>query len=444
MPVLAGLLVHLCACSGPPLEVSDVYATQSPANALAYYVEWTTSEPAASQLTVDCGPDYRHQFDDPGPSTDHRVFVMGLWDGASCQLAIAANTDSKKAAPYTEMFEVGPLPAYLPEITVETPDDGNAQPGWTLVNLSNGFVNEPLNIAMIDNKGRYRWYNELNTSFQGADTDTRVVAEGVLVGGTNQLVHPTIVDWQGNAVWTAPFGMHHDLRPDLGGEDQLLYLAGATDCPSGFPSSTVNLWDRATTSTTWEWKMCDHYPAGVQGDDWDHLNAAVPVPGGDSLLLSSRNLDRLIEIDRASGDILWELGPNLGWTLTGDGWFYHQHAPELEPNGNILLFDNGVAGIRESSRAVEISFDVATKQAQIVWQFDPDPPIFAEIWGDADRLANGNTLVTFGRRGDTEDTHLIEASPAGTEVWHVSFAQGWGSYRAERVVDPPVGELLSE
>jgi hypothetical protein len=57
----------------------------------------------------------------------------------------------------------------------------------------------------------------------------------------------------------------------------------------------------------------------------------------------------------------------------------------------------------------------------------------------ADRLANGNTLVTFGFRSRTERTAIVEVSPAGKAVWQLRLPPKWGTYRSERVPDPPRG-----
>ena len=76
----------------------------------------------------------------------------------------------------------------------------------------------------------------------------------------------------------------------------------------------------------------------------------------------------------------------------------------------------------------------------MVWEFRPNPDIYAPVWGDADRLANGNTLVTFGRNPET--SHIIEASPAGDNLWELIVPDAWGTYRAERV-EPYYGHVRS-
>jgi hypothetical protein len=72
-----------------------------------------------------------------------------------------------------------------------------------------------------------------------------------------------------------------------------------------------------------------------------------------------------------------------------------------------------------------------------VWHYTPAPPIYASIMGDADRLDNGNTLVTFVQRSQTSITRVIEVDAESQEVWEIRPEQRWGCYRADRV-DVPV------
>ena len=44
---------------------------------------------------------------------------------------------------------------------------------------------------------------------------------------------------------------------------------------------------------------------------------------------------------------------------------------------SILLFDNGLEGTREFSRAIELAIDPEEGTAELVWEFVPDPPIAA-------------------------------------------------------------------
>lgn len=424
------------------LEIEGFEVVENPSNVLSYFVDWQTSLPAGTHLVVDCGADYTQRFEQNEPSSDHSVFVMGLFSGAECRFTATA-TVGDDTVTASETLSVGPLPDFLPVLSANGVDESRMEPGWTLTNLSKLFDDKPpLIVALVDPAGRYRWYVQ-HGSDPGADTDVRTVPEGVLIGGTRIEMDPAIVSWQGSVVWTEHISMDHDIQP-WGEPGQYLYLSNeAVGCADGFEAGVINHYDRNTDEMLWQWRHCEHYTPSVVEWDWSHTNAVVPYPDGEAMLLSTRDQNQIQKIDLASEEITWRLGIGGDFTLPSGAEFYRQHAAELEPNGNILLYDNGLSGQREWSRAVELGIDETTMTARVEWEFRPSPDIFTPIWGDADRMANGNTLITFGRTGESDDSHIIEVAPDGSEVWHLVTPPKWGWYRAQRVRSPPLGEVLS-
>jgi uncharacterized protein (UPF0248 family) len=163
--------------------------------------------------------------------------------------------------------------------------------------------------------------------------------------------------------------------------------------------------------TVWEWRTWEHLDpladgiAEIQAPRtlWAQGNSVQELPDGD-ILASYRPTATVIRISRKTGKILWKLGPP---TVSG------QHAPTLLANGNILIFDNGVHRLDDSvpySRVIEI--DPATNE--IVWRYQDKPTwnFFSPRMGNAQRLPNGNTLITgssFGR--------FFEVTKEGEIVW---------------------------
>jgi uncharacterized protein (UPF0248 family) len=151
--------------------------------------------------------------------------------------------------------------------------------------------------------------------------------------------------------------------------------------------------------TVWEWRTWEHLDPVADGiaeiqaprTMWHQGNSLEELPDGD-LLASFRPTSTVIRISRKTGKIIWKLGPP---TVCG------QHAPTLLANGNILIFDNGVHRLDDSmpySRVIEV--DPATNE--IVWKYQDSPAwnFFSPRMGNAQRLPNGNTLITessFGR-----------------------------------------------
>lgn len=170
----------------------------------------------------------------------------------------------------------------------------------------------------------------------------------------------------------------------------------------------------------WTWNSLDHLdpsePTGCElphdwsgKTDWLHANSLDLYPNGD-LLVSLRNLNKIVRVSRKTGRITWS------W---GEGILGHAHSVKFLDNGNITIFDNGYHRQRGkhcdpkcSSRAIEID----PKSGEIVWEYH-DEKLFSQGFGDVDRLANGNTLITYGQRHP--NATIIEVSPSGEVVWRL-------------------------
>jgi hypothetical protein len=129
------------------------------------------------------------------------------------------------------------------------------------------------------------------------------------------------------------------------------------------------------------------------------VDVSVPekIWPGTTILADNHDLSRprIIEVNRL-GEIVWEyrLPDNLK-SFTNPGWDV-----EILPNGNILtvLPRNGVYEIN--------------RDKQVVWKY-----LDSKVSHDADRLANGNTLIAFGAYDSAGDAQVKEIDPAGKRVW---------------------------
>lgn len=425
--------------------VSDLLLLDNPVNVLSFFLEWRTGAAAPSVLDVDCDEGaFTYELRSVRPTTRHRAFAMGFWPGAECTFTVANGTSGERTVSVT----VEDVPAFLPEPTLLATSD-HAQPGWTLFNLNNRFDPVPAKVAMVDEQGRYRWYYSLPTTRAGSDTDVTPVSEGVLIGGWGPGTSPLMVDWTGETVWTADIRNHHDIDYDEETRS-FWYLSNWDTCEveGVMPASSFRRWDRDEARDTFAWSICEEWEPPARSDDWAHMNALDMHPDRERVLFSARNQNALFLVRVAPEAALeWVLGGvQSDFTMVTregiDPVFWHQHSAEWLPGGNIILFDNGLAGRREHSRALELAFDEETDEAWAVWEYRPDPDIFAPVWSDADRQPNGNTLVLFGLNSSIEETHLIEVDADGETVWYLRFPPKWGLYRAERVVDPPLGFII--
>jgi len=146
----------------------------------------------------------------------------------------------------------------------------------------------------------------------------------------------------------------------------------------------------------------------AEGNDMLHTNALQRLDGRfaargaafreGNLLISVRYMDTLAILDPESGEVVWALS----------GSWKRQHEPSLVDEGSLLLFDN--LGPGRSSRVLEI--DPLTEK--VLWSYGDEPGqrFYSEACGTAQRLPNGNTLVTVSDRG-----RAFEVTRMGRRVW---------------------------
>jgi hypothetical protein len=230
------------------------------------------------------------------------------------------------------------------------------------------------------------------------------------------------LDRDSNVLWTVQERIHHDLevlddgtivtlgrvghvlprldpkRPVL--EDFVLVLS-----PDGVVQRRVSLLAAVENSDWASWFAAIDRTHG----DLFHTNSlevldgsiadAVPAFTAGRVLTSFRSFHAIAVLDLDLGQLVW----------AARGPWKRQHDPGVLPNGHLLLFDNMGAG-REASAVREL--DPATLEQ--VWSYEgtDDAPFFSKFCGAAQRLPNGNTLVS-----DTWVGRAFETTPDGTLVW---------------------------
>jgi hypothetical protein len=130
--------------------------------------------------------------------------------------------------------------------------------------------------------------------------------------------------------------------------------------------------------------------------DGSHTDRSTWFKKG-NLLVSLLEVNMIAIVDPETESVVWALsGP---WDAP--------HQPTLLPNGNILLFDNRRHG--DFSKVIE--FDPFT--GRVVWAYEGNSEngFFTRDCGSAERLPNGNTLITESNAGRafevTQDNEIV-------------------------------------
>jgi Arylsulfotransferase (ASST) len=136
---------------------------------------------------------------------------------------------------------------------------------------------------------------------------------------------------------------------------------------------------------------------------WAQGNSVEELPGGD-ILASFRPTSTVVRISRKTGEIVWKLGSP---TVAG------QHAPTMLANGNVLIFDNGVHRLDDSMPYSRVTRSIRPQtRSSGSTRISRPGTFFSPRMGNAQRLPNGNTLITessFGR--------FFEVTKEGEIVW---------------------------
>ena len=187
-------------------------------------------------------------------------------------------------------------------------------------------------------------------------------------------------------------------------------------------------------NVVFQWRSWDHFLITdalhenllAHNIDAVHCNA-IELDNDGNIMISSRHLDEITKINRATGAIIWRMGGlNNQFTFINDPIrFTYQHAIRRISNGNITIYDNGNFHSPKVSRAVEYSLNEVTKTAAQVWEFKNTPAIYGSAMGNVQRLPGGNTLISWGTTNPT----VTEVTPAGTKAFQMTFPAGTYTYR---------------
>jgi len=202
----------------------------------------------------------------------------------------------------------------------------------------------------------------------------------------------------------------------------------------------------------WSWNTSKYFNISqacpyCDPGDFTHANTAFWDQDKNIIYLNLRNLDTFCKIDKATGQLLWSCGRYGNFTLLDeDGntvkslWAHSHSVKEVEPNV-FLMFDNDLHNrenpTSQNSRMIEVTVNEENMTAWISWKWTAPREYWSPIWGDADRLPNGDRLGTFGTTDhyypNSSGAVLIEVNQNGEMVLQFTFPYGMGIYRTEQI-----------
>lgn len=401
----------------------------------------------------------------------HSVPLLGFLPGRTNLIQVTVYDKYRHAATAAQplVFVTPSLPSDFPTCVVLKSEPAKMEPGYTLFNIQNRNDRRAY-ITIVNNTGQVVWY--MPASGPPTMVDVRQLDNGDLFIPNVTADEFMEYDLLGQLIKTVkapagyPINQHDGVPTDHG---TILYLSDAGRTITNFPTSNTD--PNAPTATTnvdynlaveisatngtllHTWNLLDlldpkrvtyltyDFSTGL-GLDIQHANAILEDPRNNSIIVSMREQNAVIEISRATGKLKWILGPHANWgshfqqyLLTPVGtpfeWNYGQHAPMLTPQGTLLVYDDGndraspfvppppLPDQDNYSRAVEYSINQTNMEVSQVWDsgVTNDDRLFTPIVGDADWLPKRrNVLVTYGYVTYINGVHPSPYSPGATMV----------------------------
>ena len=169
----------------------------------------------------------------------------------------------------------------------------------------------------------------------------------------------------------------------------------------------VLVYNLTREEVVWEYYFANHTDAfprsggGEFGGDWTHNNDVEQIRDG-VIMVSVRNFDKVVAIDRETKELRWTLGEDDNTSI-----LHEQHNPDYleseDGDPTVLVADSLNDRVVEYEREGD-----SWNRTWVVSGGGLSEP------RDADRLPNGNTLIA-----DRRAHRIVEVTPDGEIVWEV-------------------------
>lgn len=375
--------------------------------------------------------------------------VVGLYPNKTNNVVVNLKFEGGEIVD-TVKIKTNQLPNGFPNIIINKLERTKMESGLHACDIHFANHGKFNSIPMIfDDQGKVRWYLNLSfigkmvSPFQRLKDGTILMVDRFNIYEFNmlgKLLKQTTID--------SNYGMHHDVVELPNGD--LLICVGKRNAYINIDgekalsdSDFIIHFDRKKSMIVREWDLAKHldvrrnYLNFLRRGDWLHMNGLAFNPKDSTIIVSGKN-QGLVKISW-NNDLKWILAPKRNWKKSGrnndgkspspflltakdsNGKTYAndiqqgnksapdfdfprgQHAPNILPNGNLLVFDNGarrnINKENNYSRAVEYKINENTKTVAQIWQYGKERgnEFFSLIVGDVDYLPKtNNILITSG------------------------------------------------
>ena len=379
----------------------------SPLTALIIFNTNDLTSPTVTIKGKDDLSTYTNTF---APAKNHYLPIYGLYPDLENEVVITLDEID-----YTFKIKTSNLPSDFNLAKVNNKNtDELTNDLYFLTPSSKGYV------AAYDTNGDVRWY--LTDRFIW---DIQRLKNGHILLSSNRLINNPYymtglmeMDLLGKVYYeyNLPGGYHHDAYEMPNGN----FLVASDNFDGDTVEDYIVEINRNTGEIVKKIDLKDILPTTSTGNenyteyDWFHNNSVWYDEKTNSITLSGRHQDAVVNIDYTSNEINFIIGDKTNWDKNYQKYFfnndiewqYSQHAAMILPNGNVFLFDNGnnrsknkenyISAENNYSRAV--IYKINNKNITQVWQYGKErkDSYYSPYISDVDYLDDNHYLVHSG------------------------------------------------
>ena len=353
---------------------------------------------------------------------NYRTLLLGMKPSTGYVFKVVASTAAGSCTSNIYTITTGALPSSTPTVSATIMDGKAHDRGFIVTSTgltgNTTFIIDPDGVVvwaasgpMVPSRAHMSWDGtRMYTMALNVTNDDTGDIETVSMDGTGTTSLPGLT------------ASHHDLTAIPGGFATLLW----TTLGENGPCSLVERADATGELTTVIADM-----GSVYNSVGFHTNSVHYYPTDDTYTLSDRYPNLFVKVTRG-GQLIWQFGgsnpKDPSKFFTGVPAWMVNHGHHLLPDGTFVFFNNG------ANEAWVYALDTATMTATRTMGYTASG-VTSPVLGDAQRLPNGNYLVTFSTSGQ-----IHEVNPSGTLVATFTSTPaelGYAEFRESLYGPPP-------
>lgn len=361
------------------------------ASPLTALILFETEEEVSPKITIE-GKDKLTTIETEfAKNTKHYLPIYGLYADYNNKVDISYTlSDGKKITKQVEI-QTDKLPDdFVLPTSVKKDSSKLTNDLYFFTPSSKGYT------CAYDVNGDVRWYLSNNAVW-----DNTRLKNGHMMVSTERLVNSPYymtglyeIDLLGHIYneYSLKGGYHHDYFELPNGN--LLVASDDFNNEAGTVEDYIVELDRTTGNIikTWDLKDILNIEDGKSENwssyDWFHNNSVWYDEATNSITLSGRHQDAVINIDYTTGKLNWIIGDSTNWSseyqkyfFTPVGkdfeWQWSQHAAMITPEGYVFIFDNGNNKSKDSSKYVEASNSYSRG---VMYKIDTDKMTIEQVY----------------------------------------------------------------